>query len=139
MPSIDYNDLLAKLPHRDSMRLIDRVIDIDGMAIETLTEMDETRADFFGSESYWGIELIAQSGALPLIAASETDQTHSGVIVQVKSFRSLAPISPEIGTLITRCRVELLLDGAVAVVVGTVSAGAVLICEAEITLAMQLQ
>lgn len=141
MPPNEFSDLVARLPHRGPMCLIDSLIQLDERSVEALTQFTEERLEFLGIESkvdsYWGIELIAQAGVLPLIAGALRGNTHTGVIIQVKSFHSFISEIIEPATLTTRCSSELLLNGSVASVRGSVSLGKTLICEAEITLSMQ--
>ena len=136
-----HDELIGKLPHRGPMLLVDSVISVDANSVETETRIDGARADLFGRdgevESYLGIELIAQSAALPLIHDSEGQEAHAGVIVQVRSFRSMDRIVEKEPVLRTRCEVELMLDGRVASVRGAVSCGGRQICEGTLTLAVQ--
>jgi predicted hotdog family 3-hydroxylacyl-ACP dehydratase len=137
----DYSGILEKLPHRGPMRLVDEILSLDGTSVVTNTRMDDKRLKFLGSDlpvgTYWGIELIAQSGALPLIATIGNGKAHAGVIVQVKSFRSFVLEIEEPAILTTRCSAELQLEGTIASIRGSVFAEDVLLCEASLMLAMQ--
>lgn len=123
------------------MGLIDTVVRVDARSVETRSKIDENRAKLFGVkskvESYIGIELIAQSAAMPLIYNAKEGEGHAGVIAQVRSFRSYSPAIEDYPILTTRCEVELMLDGKVASVKGAVFFGEVPVCEAVLTLAIQ--
>ena len=134
------DELLDKLPHRGSMRLLDSVVSVDDREVETETRIDALRASLFGYdgkvESYLGIELIAQSAAMPLIFAAEEGKEHAGMIVQVRSFRSYGDAIAGYPVLRTRCEVELMLDGKVASVKGSVFHEEAKVCDAVLTLAV---
>lgn len=142
MAASDYQHLIEKLPHRGKMRLIDSVARVDRGSVETSTQINQERAEFFGNgseiESYVGVELIAQSAALPLIYRSEKCKDHEGMIVQVRSFRSYQNRIKASAGLATQCEVELMMDERVASVKGRVLRGESLVCEGVITLAMQV-
>lgn len=133
----DLNALIQKLPHRGSMRLLDSVESVTERTATTFTEIDAARATLFCGESYVGVELIAQSAALPLILTSEPGKEHAGMIVQLRSFSSHFESLPLGSMLKTDCEVELLMDDKIAAVRGTVTWGGNLVCEAAITLAIQ--
>lgn len=134
------DDLIKLLPHRGVMRLIDSVVSVDETTVETRTVINEKRAHLFGNEgnieAYLGVELIAQSAALPILFNSP-EQAHRGVITQVQSFQAYGNVAAKNPVLSTRCTVELLLDGLIASVTGTVLHEQNVVCESVITLSIQ--
>ncbi len=141
MPTDPNHALIEQLPHRGQMRLIDSVSHVDAHSAETATQWDARRAGLHSPEAplsaYFGVELIAQSAALPLIFAASEGTAHQGMIVQVKSFRAYGTMPAGELSLTTRCSVERLLDGKLASVTGQVFCAEVLCCEATITLALR--
>ncbi len=134
-------DLIRRLPHVGRMRLVDSIVRIDKDSAETRTQLNPSRIELFGRENevetYLGIELIAQSSALPLIYRTGDRKEHQGMIVQVRSFRSYSILIDASAGLTTRCTVELMLDEKVASATGQVLNGESIVCEAVITLAMK--
>lgn len=139
MAKIDYDHLIQFLPHQGPMRLIDSVIRLEGMSVETSTLLDSSRAGMFGNgsgvESCLGIELLAQSAAIPMMASAESGK-HGGMIIQVQSFKSHRSLNDVETRLTTKCRVELMMDGTVALVTGEVWADDFPLCEGKILLAV---
>lgn len=141
MPS-DFNSLIDRLPHVGAMRLIDSVSELNALSARTVTVFDERRATIRPLDEpvadYLGIELVAQSAALPLICSSREDEVHRGMIVQVKSFQSYGLQLDGVVQLETHCQVESLLDGKMAAVDGQVFSSGELCCEVKLTLALEV-
>lgn len=135
----EFDSLLAKLPHEGAMLLIDSIVRVESGFVETETRIDAARAALFrfgdGLGSYLGIELIAQSAAFPLMM-DDLEKEHKGMIVQVRSFEAMGRASCALPLLRTQCEVELMLDGRVASVRGTVFEKERRLCEAVLTLAV---
>ena len=140
MPTDPIQALIEQLPHRGQMRLIDSVLHVDAHSAETATQFDARRSGIRPLEAplsaYFGVELIAQSAALPFIFAAGEGTAHQGMIVQVKSFQAYGVMPAGERSLTTRCTVERLLDGQLASVTGQVFCDNTLCCEATLTLAL---
>lgn len=123
------------------MRLVDSVVSVDECSAITMTCFDAKR-DWLKDgrsqlASYIGVELIAQSAALPLLYMSSEGEAHSGMIVQVKIFQSHELLLRPNPTLQTKCNIELALDGTVAIVKGEVLYDGEIYCEGTLLLSVQ--
>lgn len=138
---MDNNKLLDRLPHKARMLLIDKVLQVDG--VEAVTETD------FGPGRSWlmmddqsfpihlGVELIAQTSALSLIMPENGAETHSGMIIQVRSFQVYQSPARWPIRVRTRAGVNLVLGGRVATVIGEVHEGDRILCRGVLTLSVQ--
>lgn len=134
--------LIDSLPHQPPMRLIHTVIAVTANTATCETEVDDSiKALFLAAndqvDSCVGVELMAQSSAIPLIHQQDEGQEMQGMLVQVKTFEVLQSSVPVGSKLITKIELEDLENSSFVIAHGETFLGDTLICKGSITLAVQ--
>lgn len=123
------------------MRLIHRIASVDQQQAACETIADQSIATLFpsndGVDTCVGVELIAQSAAIPLLLDHEGGAPMQGMLVQIRRFESYQRSVPLGSMLVTKTNLEELAEGAFTMAHGSVFLGEQLICEGTITLAIQ--
>lgn len=133
--------LIERLPHREPMRLIHRIARVDANSATCETIANAAIAQLFahpdGVDPLIGVELLAQSAAIPLIATQDADTTMAGMLVQVRNFTT-HPIAIAVNSLLkTEVAIETLAESNFVIAKGTVTYDGGTVCQGTITLAVQ--
>ena len=134
--------IIDRLPHREPMRLIQKVQKLSANETVCETIVNEQIARLFSKDGQVdclvAIELIAQSAAIPLIGKQTPDTAPmAGMLIQIKNYSITQRSIPINSTLNTRVTVEVQPDSVFVMANGQVSFNNTVICEGSVTLAVQ--